>query len=434
MSLRKFIIFSLLLLALALTTAVSAQPGSEVATTWFDLQLKLVRETPGFTPPVAARAFGYSGVTLYEAVVTGLPGYRSLAGQLNELDLDDLPVAEAEYDLPTAANAALAQITRLMFPTTPDLAQIDALEAQWNAELQARIDADTFERSVAYGQAVADAIYAWSTTDGGHEGYLTNFDPDYLPPAGAGLWTPTPRPQGDPLPALQPHWGDNRTFALESGESCAPPPHPDYSEDAESDFYAEALEVYEVTTNLAPEQAAIATFWSDDPGQTATPPGHSISILTQLLRLENADLGRAAEAYARMGIAVADSFIGCWKVKYTYNLLRPITYIQSVVDSEWLPLLVTPPFPEYPSGHSVQSGAAAEVLAALFGEDYTFTDHTHDSRGLPARTFTSFSALADEAAISRLYGGIHFRAAIERGLEQGRCIGEQVNALQFHAG
>ena len=160
-----------------------------------------------------------------------------------------------------------------------------------------------------------------------------------------------------------------------------------------------------------------------------------MSILTQVLRDTGASLELAAEAFARLGIAVADAFIACWRVKFQHNLLRPITYIRGAIDPAWgdpsgahpLPL-TTPPFPEYTSGHSVQSAAAAVVLTDLLGAR-PFTDHTHDGRGLPSRSFASFSAAADEAGISRLYGGIHFRSAIERGLEQGRAIGAQVSAL-----
>jgi hypothetical protein len=191
------------------------------------------------------------------------------------------------------------------------------------------------------------------------------------------------------------------------------------------------LEVYEVSQALTDEQIIIARFWADDPGQTATPPGHSISILTQILQQEEASLALAAEAYARLGMAVADSFIGCWYTKYVYDLIRPVTHIQQNYEDGWMPVVNTPPFPEYTSGHSVQTAAAATVLTSLFGDEYEFTDHTHDALNLEPRTFTSFTLMAEEAAISRLYGGIHYRAAIEVGVEQGKCIGEQVNAVQF---
>jgi hypothetical protein len=148
----------------------------------------------------------------------------------------------------------------------------------------------------------------------------------------------------------------------------------------------------------------------------------------QVARTLDVSLAAAAGAYAKTGIAVADAFIACWNTKYLYNLLRPVTYIRNLVDPAWTPLLVTPPFPEYTSGRAVQSGAAAQVLTDLFGE-VAFVDRTHESRGLPARSFRSFHEGADEAAVSRLYGGIHFRAAIERGLEQGRSTSRHVSTL-----
>jgi membrane-associated phospholipid phosphatase len=150
-----------------------------------------------------------------------------------------------------------------------------------------------------------------------------------------------------------------------------------------------------------------------------------------VVRAEGASLAAAAEAYAKVGIAVCDAFIACWHQKYVYNLLRPVTYIQRLIDPSWTPLLTTPPFPEYASGHSVQSGAAFEVLTDLFGDRYAFSDHTHDARGLAARSFASFHHAAQEAASSRLYGGIHFPAAILNGVTQGRCVGSAVRAMPF---
>lgn len=409
--------------------------SAEVATAWFDLQLKLVQSTPGFSPPVASRVFGYTGVTLYEAVVPGMPNYRSLAGQLNKLGQMPQPSSAEQYHWPTVANSALATITRLLFPTSEaNRALTNALYQRFVAQYQGEVSTEVFNRSEIYGKAVASAIYAWSMTDGGHEGYFRSFAPDYVPPQGAGLWERTPRLNGDPQPALQPYWGNNRPFVLQSGSTCMPIAPPSYSEALGSTFYREAMEVYQASINRTSMMTQIALFWADDSGKTATPPGHSIAILSQLLQQENATLAFASEAYARMGIAVADSFIGCWHTKYVYNLVRPVTYIRQMIDKNWMPLLNTPPFPEYPSGHSVQSAAAGVVLSKLFGDAYRFTDHTHDSLGFAPRTFNSFTEMAEEAAISRLYGGIHFRSAITMGLIQGRCIGQRINLLEFRVG
>jgi PAP2 superfamily protein len=401
--------------------------GPEVATAWFDLALDLVKETPGFSPPVASRAFGFAGVTLYEALVPGMPGYRSLAGQLN--DLGDIPVpADPAHHWPTVANAALAAILRSLFPTatSQNKAAMDALEETFAQSFRMTAPPGIFRRSVDRGRSVAAHIFEWSKIDGGHEGYLHNF-PAFTPPVGPGLWVPTPPGF---LSALQPFWGSNRPFALASGGECDPGPPLAYSEDFSSAFFSETLECYEVVTNLSPEQRAIALFWSDDPGITCTPPGHSISILTQVVKDREFALDMAAEAYAKVGIAVADAFISCWNTKYRYNLLRPVTYIRRLIDPRWSSLLVTPPFPEFTSGHSVQSAASAQVLTDLFGP-LAFTDHTHDDRGLASRAFSSFFEAAEEAALSRLYGGIHFRTAIALGLEQGRCIGREVGNLRF---
>ncbi|MGH7456258.1 MAG: vanadium-dependent haloperoxidase, partial [bacterium] len=249
----------------------------------------------------------------------------------------------------------------------------------------------------------------------------------YTLPAGVGFWVPTPSKFQRPL---QPHWGNNRSFFLRSGSECQPGPHPLFSERPGTKFYEEMMEVYNTVNNLTAEQRAIAEFWADNPRQTATPAGHWIAILNQIIAQRQLNLEVAAEAYAKVGIVVADAFISCWYTKYEYNLVRPITCIRKIIDANWRPPVSTPPFPEYTSGHSVQSGAVAQVLTDMFGA-VAFTDHTHDSRNLSSRSFSSFFAAADEAAISRLYGGIHFRSAIELGLEQGKCVGRKVSVLKF---
>jgi hypothetical protein len=400
----------------------AAAYGAEVPAAWFALALDLVRTTPGFSPPVASRAFGYAGVALREALAPGLADRRSLAGRLNGLT-PPRPPADVAYHWPTVANSALATIVRSQFATasTDMAAAIDDLERRLAG--QAPLAPGVHRRSAARGAAVARHVFDWSTTDGGHEGYLRNFPP-YTPPAGPGLWVPTPPGF---MPALQPFWGANRPFVLAPDELDAPGPPPAYSEQPGSPFHSEALECYRAGVKLSPEQEAIARFWSDDPGETATPPGHSISILTHIVQAHDRSLDDAAEAYGRVGIAIADAFIACWRTKFRHHLIRPVTYVNRVIDPGWTPLLITPPFPEYTSGHSVQSAAAAQVLTDLLG-DVAFTDRTHDRLGLPVRSFPSFAAAAEEAAISRLYGGIHFRAAIERGLEQGRFVGARVSA------
>lgn len=416
--------------------AAAATDDALVATAWFTFYGQLIQSTEGFTPPVAARAIGYASVTLYEAVVWGQPGYQSLAGQLNGLPTLPKPVAGQAYHWSLVANSALATITRILFSnTTPDnKAAIAILESQLATYYQPAVDPATFARSVHYGQALAAAIAGWAMTDGGHEGQLHNFAVDYKVATAPGAWQPTaPAFLATPL---QPTWGQNRTFVLKLAQACAAKPPLPYSEEVGSPFYRQAQEVYNTVRLLTPEQRIIALYWSDDAGRTVTPPGHSLSVTTQLLQSEGASLALAAETYAKVGMAVADAFIGCWQTKYQYNRLRPISYIQLLIDPLWnTPTItdpvITPPFPEYTSGHSVQMAATAEVLTGLFGSQVAFTDHTNDRRGFLPRTYASFWAMANEAAISRLYGGIHYRDAIANGLEQGRCIGRQVLALHF---
>jgi hypothetical protein len=415
------------------TTPVS-DFGSAVPISYFSLALKLTKETAGFTPPVAARAYGYTGVTLYEAVVAGMKDYQSLEGQVNGLAVGDVPSIEdgKAYQWELVANAALAGILRNLYKTTSaaNLAAIDSLENLHFEALSAGVSEDVAERSKAHGQAVAAAMYEYGQSDNQDECYLKNFPADYVPPVGNGYWVPTAAGQK----ALQPYWGSVRPFLTADVSGTQPSGHPVFSTVPASEFFAEALDVYNTTTALTDEQKIIANFWSDDPGKTSTPPGHSISVLSQVLDNEDANLALAAEAYAKVGMAVHDAFISCWKCKYDFSLMRPVTFIKENIDSTWTTLLSTPPFPEYTSGHSVQSGASAQVMTDLFGANYAFTDKTHEARtdidGTP-RSFDSFFEMAEEAAISRLYGGIHYKAAIDDGLEQGKKIGLNIGALRF---
>lgn len=411
----------------------ASQYDSEVATEWFALLKKLTKDTPGYTPPVAARSFGYTTVALYEAVRPGIPGNKSLVGQLNDLRSLSIPHEGKKYHWPLVANAVIAQMVKYYYSHTAQswIEEINALEERFNTKYSADTEAEVIANSKEYGLTIAKEIYEWSKTDGGHEGYLNNFPTNYNPPTGPGYWVPTPPAFAK---ALQPYWGNNRPFIIDCVEFCQPDAPPAYSTDPNSEFYQEAYEVYLAVKNQTPEEKVIAEYWSDDPGTTATPPGHSISIVNQILQNENAKLDKAVEIFAKVGIALNDAFISCWKTKYKYNLVRPITYIKEVIDPQWMPTLVTPPFPEYASGHSVQSGALAQVLTDNFGENYAFTDRTHEDRtdinGTP-RSYSSFIQMAEEAADSRLFGGIHYRKAIDLGLKQGYDIGKVIGRLQF---
>jgi hypothetical protein len=415
-----------------LAQAASQSPSAEtVLHNWYRLVLELVRHTPTYSPPVASRAFGYVGVTAFEAVASGSGELVSLAGQLNGLTA--IPVREAgkAYDEAAVIHSAMSEAVKNFFGNTGPTGQraMEAMESSVSEKLAAALPTDVLARSEEHGRAVAGHILAWSADDGGAVVENLGFPESYTTRADPAAWVPTSSVRIQQAPLL-PKWGNNRPIAMPQGNSCPLPPPPAYSEEKDSQFYREALEVYETRNNLTPEQKAIARFWSDDPMLSPTPPGHWISIAMQILDQSDANLEKRTEVLARLGIALGDSFIGCWYSKFEYDLLRPITYIRRVIDPKWETLLITPPFPEYPSGHSTQSGAAATVLTAAFGENFAFTDTTHEDDGLPARNYKYFWEAAEEAGISRLYGGIHFRTAIDRGLEQGRCIGGLVNTLK----
>jgi hypothetical protein len=284
------------------------------------------------------------------------------------------------------------------------------------------VSRDIVRRSTAYGEAVADHIFAWAQGDGAAKIVNMGFPLSYVLGSKPGHWVPTNQ-QGLQQVPLLPDWGKNRSFALPQPGTCPLASPPPYSEDKSSDFFKQAEEVYDTRKSLTAEQEAIARFWSDDPMLSSTPPGHWVAIYLKLAQQENLSGAKMAEGFARLGIAVADAFIGCWHSKFEYDLVRPVTYIRKLIDPKWEPLLITPPFPEYPSGHSVQSGAAVEVLESIFGKAHAFDDDSHVEDGIAARHFASFEDAAQEAALSRLYGGIHYRAAIADGLVQGRCIG-----------
>jgi hypothetical protein len=421
------------LVAASAVAPASASDGAaaEPIRNWYRLTLELVRHTPTYSPPVASRAFAYVGVTAFEALASGDGDLRSLAGQLN--GLAPLPEREAGQDYADAVvvQAAMAAVIEDLFANTGPTGQraIAAFGRKLRGEVAAGHAPDVVGRSEAHGAAIASHILTWSRTDGGAVIENMGFPVSYEPSGTPSGWVPTSLIAQQQTPLL-PHWGSNRTFALRDGAACGIPPPPAYSEAKDSAFFREAEEVYRTVLDATPEQQEIARFWADDPMLSPTPPGHWISIALSVLEAEGGGPERVAETLALLGIGMADAFIGCWHAKFEYDLVRPVTYIRRLIDPAWEPILITPPFPEYPSGHSTQSGAAATVLTALFGPGHAFEDATHVDDGLAARHYPSFWAAAEEAALSRLYGGIHFRSAIDRGLDQGRCIGTFAAALQ----
>ena len=386
----------LLSLALVISFGVFAQDAkyydSDVADHYFDYSLKLVKETMGFSPPVAARAFGYMGLTLYEAVVPGIPSQLSTKGVLYEFNTVTAPDPNADYHWPTVANNAMAMIVDSLFRTMT-AANRDSLykvRDHYNNTYQGQISIDAYDDSKAFGEAIAIDVLNYSRTDGGHNSFAENFPSSYIPPVGPDLWVPF-----GIQTAMQPYWGTHRPFIqADSSTSVISPAPPAFSTVPGSVFYLAAYEDYTIGNNLTPEQTTIAQYWADG-GGTMTPAGHSISMLNNILVEKEANLEEAAIAYAKLGIALSDAFLACWKTKFIYNLSRPVTYIRSHIDSTWTPLIGTPPFPEYPSGHSSQSGAMATVMSGIFGDAYVFIDSTHGTNFGGPRSFSSFQEAAE---------------------------------------
>jgi hypothetical protein len=310
--------------------------------------------------------------------------------------------------------------------------EFDALEDQFLTQFEASVPADVIARSVAHGEAVANAVLAWAATDGiaDQSACGAAFVPPILPAAGG--WVPVPPGMGV---GLLPCWGDLRTFAVDDTSECAPVGPPTFSTSTSSAFHAQALLVYNTTgdegANLTPDQAAIANYWGDGATETGTPPGHWVAITCQMSNELPLSLDRSAEAFARVGIAVADAFTTCWREKFDSYLVRPATYIRDNIDPAWDPLLGTPNFPTYISGHSTQSGAAATVLTHMLGP-VAFTDTCHTrlnpELAFADRSFNGFGEASSEAAVSRLYGGIHYLFDNYDGVDSGNCVGSIINA------
>ena len=421
---------ALVLPAMPVGATVSGIPAETVVHDWYRLILELVRHTATYTPPVASRAFGYVGVTLYEALAARPEStLKTLAGQVNALP--PVPAAAPGLDPAAVAHGALCRAVEVFFTNTGPTGQraMAAMKRGIADKLAATLPPEVIAAGVAHGEAVFAHVNAWAETDGGAVVENMGFPMTYTPSTTPGAWKPTSLIRLQQAPLL-PQWGNVRPFCMAQGSDAPIADPTPYSEDPASQFFLEAKQVYDTTRSLTDEQKMIARFWSDDPMLSPTPPGHWVFIANDLLEEEGADAERRAEVMATLGMTLADAFIACWDAKYHFNTVRPVTYIKAFIDKTWEPLLITPPFPEYPSGHSTQSGAAEVVLAHHFGADFAFTDYTHEDEGFDARPYPNFRAAAEEAGISRLYGGIHFMPAITKGLDQGRAVGAFASKLQ----
>jgi hypothetical protein len=381
-------------------------------------------------PALAARTYAYAGVALYESVVHGMPGHQSLAGQLNGLGSLPEPDPSLDYDWPTVLAQTMSRVGAEIyvhpFPlfyefTTPTQAALQALGPQQIGYRRvAGVPEATIQNSIDFANRLADVYVAWANADGYH---ALRFKPWPLP-TGPDKWVPTGFSDSDKVAnPVEPWFGDVRPMVLTSNRECWPGDPPPYSTAPGSPFFEQANAVYQAETALTDQQREIADFWADGPGATPTPSGHWIAILTQRARTQSLDV--AVREYALISAAAFDAFITVWETKFEYNVLRPETYIRRHIDPSWKPYLPTPQFPEYISGHSGQSGAVATVLDRLLG-GVPFVDSTKLRRGFGTHAFANYMQAAQEAADSRLYGGIHYPISNQRGLALGVCVGNAV--------
>lgn len=384
-----------------------------------------------FSPPVASRIYVYPNITAYEIIARNTEAYPSLHGQIGHLP--EIPVSEDEDVNPElAALIAHMEISKnLIFSEDRMASYQDSLYGVWKNQNEKE-----FTASKTYAEGVVKTAMDWISKDQYKQTRtMPKFTVDSEDPS---RWQPTPPAYMD---GIEPHWMKIRTLVIDSAAQFKPAPPPAFSMEEGSPFHKELMEVYEVSNTItsdASEEVAIAQFWDCNPyvsvtrghlmfaTKKITPGAHWIGICKIASRKSDLDFSATLHAYTKTSIAIFDGFISCWDEKYRSNLIRPETLINQHIDENWKPILQTPPFPEYTSGHSVVSGAAATALTSIFGDNFAFEDDTEIPYGLPVRSFESFNAAADEAAISRMYGGIHYRAAIEVGVKQGRSLGNFV--------
>jgi hypothetical protein len=397
-----------------------------------------------FSPPVASRIYVYPNVAAYEIMAQNNTKYESLQGQLK--GLDSIPKLDPKSGVNKNLAALIAHIEvskQLIFSEEALEKYRDSLYEKWGSENQKEFDV-----SKEYALKVVDRIKMWMGKDNYKQ--TRTFSKFSVHADQAGRWQPTPPSYMD---GVEPHWGEIRTLVMDSASQFKPIAAYPFSTDKNSAFYKDAKETYDVGNLISeklveveknsskpiPEESAIASFWDCNPYATViqghmmfakkknTPDAHWINITKIALKKSKSDFETTVFAYTKTSIGIFESFISCWEEKYRSNVVRPETYINQNIDENWRPQLQTPPFPEYVSGHSVVSSCSAIILTSIFGDNFSYIDDSEVSFGLPKRPFKSFKQAAAEASISRLYGGIHYRAAIENGVAQGNNIGGYIN-------
>jgi len=382
-----------------------------------------------FTPPVASRIYGYTSLAAYEAIRYADPKYNSIAAQLKGFGSPPEPEKGKTYNYTLAATKAFFTVAHKV---TFSVDTLKKYEDKVYARFKDNLDEETYTRSMDFGEKIGQMILKRANVDNYPQ---TRGKPKYLGTSDPGKWRPTPP---DYMDGVEYCWGTMHTLLIDSSGMFPAPAPPPYSDDKNSAFFKQAMEVYEQNKSLTKEQKTIASYWDDNPfvvvhnghmmfaDKKITPGGHWIGITTIACKQSHADAVKTAQAYTLTSIALFESFITCWEVKYKYSYERPVSVINEKIDHNWLPLLQTPPFPEYTAGHSTISAASATVLTHEFGDNYAFQD-TSDKKyiGLE-RHFDSFNKAAEETAISRFYGGIHYKNSSLMGAEQGKKVGEYI--------
>lgn len=380
-----------------------------------------------FSPPVASRIYGYANLASYEAQRFADPKYRSLTDQLKGFGPIPQPQKGKNYDYTLAATKAFFTVAHTV---TFSVDTLKDYEDNIYAMYKNALDDSTYVRSMAFGEQVGKKIIKRAMVDNYPQ---TRGKPKYLGSNGHAQWRPTPP---DYFDGVEYCWGTMEPMAINSSTQFPLPKPPVYSTDTTSDYYKQAKQVYQLNKNLTQEQMLIARFWDDNPfvvehdghmmfaDKKITPGGHWIGIASIACKQTHADPVKTAQVYAMTSIALYDSFIGSWEAKYEYSYIRPVSVIDEVIDHAWMPLLQTPPFPEYPAGHADISGASAEILTSMFGDNFKFHDTTEMRYIGIDRSFDSFLKAADETALSRNYGGIHFLNSVKLGALQGHEIGK----------
>jgi hypothetical protein len=377
-------------------------------------------------PPVASRRYYYAGVAAYESLVPFSQNFISLAGQLKGLTNIPKPDTSLGYCLDLVAVCAHTFTSQKLVFQEDSIANFRKRKL---AFYKNALTGTTYKNSVSFGDSVGAAIVKWAKTDNYARTRGTDF---YVVKKEDGKWEPTLPEFGD---ALEPNWYKLRTAAIPMASSIRIPAPEPFSKNKDSRFFKITKQVYDQSITQDSTYLEIANYWDDNPNSTihyghatinilrVSPPGHWLSIFSQAAKQRNYDLFKAAEGIARLSAVIYDAFIIAWDTKYKTEYVRPETVIRKFIDSSWTPAIQTPPFPEYPSAHSVVSSASATLLTSMFGE-YAFTDSTQIEFGLKSRSFKNFREAANEACMSRLYGGIHFVDGIENGKIMGNRLGE----------